>query len=332
MRVRGVVAVLVAVASAIALTGLTYVGYVRAPAASAAADVLVQPDGDVGGLAAFLEVRAWPPSTTDPPEDDDPERRAAFARSFPVQEAAIRGTGPGEDGWAVLIGINEHLGAVPDNFVSREDAERLRALLLRAGWSDDRIVLLTDRDATGDMIRESVAWLARKTGPESTVVFHYSGHSKKWYGPGGRIDDQALWPTDDDFVRRGELAEALGAVTHDALWGNVAACEAAGFALPGLTAPGRVWTFSSEADEKSYEDPEAGHSVWGAFLLDQGLWQHGEDPPSVQAAFADAAPLARHYTSLQVPYGPQTPVLVDELGTPFDLTAVPTRVTPRVGH
>src|SRR5690606_28094236 len=108
----------------------------------------------------------------------------------------------------------EHLGAVPDNFVSREDAERLRELLLRAGWADERIVLLTDRDATGDMIRASLSWLARQAGPESTVVFHFSGHSKKWYA-GGRIDDQALWPTDDDFVRRGELADALDAVQHE---------------------------------------------------------------------------------------------------------------------
>ncbi|MEX1178357.1 MAG: caspase family protein [Nitriliruptor sp.] len=332
---RRIVAVLAAVVAVVAASvGVASVVRHDAPAAAE----LVQPDQHVTGLASFLEAPE-PEPQPDPVPDrgsppdpvPDPDRRAAFVERFPTQDAAEPGTGAGEDDWAVLVGINEHLGGVPDNVASAQDAERLRALLLREGWSDDRIVLLTDTEATGEMIREALAWLERKAGGDSRVVFHFSGHSKKWYGAGGTITDQALWPTDDDFVRREELAEALGAVDHDAFWGNVAACEAAGFSLPGVTAPGRVWTFSSAADEKSYEDPQADHSVWGRFLLDQGMWQHDDAPP-VQHAFADAAPNAAEYTSLQVPYGPQRPVLVDDLGEPFDLTAVPARITPPMGQ
>ncbi|WP_052668338.1 caspase family protein [Nitriliruptor alkaliphilus] len=329
MQRRGPAATLIALACAVAIAGVSYVGYHRAPAQAE----LIQPDRSATGVAAFLDVRAE--LTEEPAEPVEPEaidaRRAAFEERYPAQAAATEAPGHGGDGWALLIGINEHLGAVPNNFVSREDAERMRELLLRAGWADDRIVLMTDTDATGDMIREGLAWLARKSGQGSTVVFHYSGHSKKWYGPGGRIDDQALWPTDDDFVRRGELAEALAEVDHDAFWGNVAACEAAGFHLDGVAAPDRVWTYSSRADEKSYEDPGAGHSVWGAYLLDHGLWRAGQDPPSVQEAFAEAAPQAQRYTSLQVPYGPQTPVLEDDLGRPFELSPAPDRLTPSFG-
>jgi hypothetical protein len=324
---RGIVASVIAVACALAIGALSYVGYHRAPAAEAA---LIQPDAPVNGFAAFLEVDVELPEPEPEPEDID-ERRAAFEARYPAQAAATSTSGRGGDDWAVLIGINEHLGSVPNNHVSREDAERLRALLLRAGWSDERIVLLTDTDATGDMIREAVAWLERKSSAGSSVVFHYSGHSKKWYGAGGRIDDQALWPTDDDFIRRDELAAALEGVEHAAFWGNVAACEAAGFHVEGVAGPDRVWTYSSRADEKSYEDPDAGHSVWGAYLLDHGLWRAGDDVPSVQEAFTEAAPKANVYTSLQVPYGPQTPVLADDLGRPFELAPTPARLTPSAG-
>jgi hypothetical protein len=326
VRGRGVVAVLVAAVCAIALTGLSYVGYHRAPAEAA----LVQPDGTGSGVAPFLDAHAVAEEAPAEPEDIS-ARRAAFEARFPAQAAAEAEGGRGGDDWALLIGINEHQGSVADNFVSRQDAERMRALLLRAGWSGNRIVLLTDADATGDMMREGLAWLARKSGEGSKVVFHYSGHSKKWYGAGGGIEDMALWPTDDDFVRRGELATALADVEHAEMWGNVAACEAAGFHLDGVAGPDRVWTYSSRADEKSYEDPSAGHSVWGMFLLDDGLWQAGSSPPPVQEAFVEAAPKASHYTSLQVPYGPQTPVIEDDLGRPFDLIAVPSRLTPAAG-
>lgn len=326
MEHRGIAATSIALACAVVIAGLSYVGYHGAPAEA----VLVQPDRAETGFAAFLEVRATPPA----PPEAEPERidarRAAFEARYPDQAAATAGTGPGDDDWAVLIGINEHLGSVPDNHVSREDAERMRDLLLRAGWSDERVVLLTDTEATGDMIREALAWLARKSSDGSRVVFHYSGHSKKFYGADGSIDDQALWPTDDDFVRRDELAAVLADVDHDAFWGNVAACEAAGFHIDGAAGPGRVWTYSSRADQKSYEDPSAGHSVWGTYFLDDALWRAGDQVPSVQEAFASAAPRAHQYTSLQVPYGPQSPVLADDLGRPFDLAALPARVPARV--
>lgn len=332
MRHRGLVAMVVALLSAL-VVGLL----VDAGTRVSAADTLVQPDGSRAALAQVLsapEVLYRPsddvPAAPTPPEPEpepapavdeevppEPDAAAArFASRFPEQVAARP---VADDRWALLIGINTHLGGVADNHASRQDAERLWQLLRRAGWPEDRIVLLTDTDATGEMIRASLGWLADKSAPDATVVFHYSGHSKKWYGAGGRIDDQALWPTDDDFVRRDELGAALAGVEHAQLWGNVAACEAAGFHVDGVAAPGRVWTYSSRADQKSYEDPAHGHSVWGRFLLHEGLWQAGERPPAVQDAFLQASADAAHYTSLQRPHGPQVPVLHDDLGRPFAL-------------
>lgn len=284
--------------------------------------------GEPQVVEATAEPRVW---ISELPEPEGPverdrlptsaETRAAFEQRYPEQADAVRGDGPGEDHWALLIGINEHLGGVSDNLASREDAELLREVLLEAGWDDERIVLMTDTDATGDMIREGLSWLARKAGDDATVLLSYSGHSKKWYGGGGSILDAGLWPTDDDFIRRDELAHALDAIPHGRLWANFATCNAEALHEAGLGGEGRVLTYSSRAPEKSYEDPSAGHSVWGAFLVDDVLWEGDEDigePASVQQAFETAAPRA-HQRTLGQRYGPQTPVLHDGLGEPFTL-------------
>jgi hypothetical protein len=294
-----------------------------------------EPVVEVQAVPMAPAVAVEPPPVPEPEPEPDPlptppDSRAAFEERYPAQASAERAAGPEDDHWALLIGINEHLGAVSNNYVSREDAELLRELLLASGWDDERIVLMTDTDATGEMVREGLSWLARKAGDDATVLLHYSGHSKKWYGDGGAILDIALWPTDDDFVRADELADALEAVPHRRLWGNLATCNAEGFHAAGLGDERRLWTYSSATHEKSYEDPDAGHSVWGSFLVDEALWQGHQaqgDAGAIQDAFERAAPRAHDRTATQR-YGPQTPVLVDGLGEPFHLDV--TRVAAEV--
>lgn len=273
------------------------------------------------------------PVVADPLPDPEPEVLAepepgpppaidgwdAFAARYPAQVQAVQTPDPAGSSWALLIGINEHRDGVSNNIGSRQDAQLLRQLLLDAGWRDDHIVLITDGDATGNMIRQGLAWLAWKTTEQSTAVFHYSGHSKKWYGPGGRIDDIALWPTNGDFVRRAALAESLGKVQAGTMWLNFATCNAAALKADSFAGQGRLLTFSSAAPEKSYEDPAVNLSVWGNHFLALGLHGHGLHT-SIQEAYAFAAPRAETQTSLQVPYGPQRPVLIDNLGEPFVLT------------
>jgi hypothetical protein len=316
VRHRGIIALLIAVASVGTIAGVVWIEYRADAMAPAYQRIQFAP------AALHMPDEEIPEVEERDPIPTSPETRAAFEARYPRQAAATRSGRPGGDHWALLIGINEHLGRVPNNFASREDAERLREVLLDAGWSDDRIVLMTDTDATGTMIREGLSWLARKTGEDSTVVFHYSGHSKKWYGNGGAILDEALWPTDDDFVRRTELAEALDEVLAAQLWGNFATCNAEGFHEAGLGAPGRLFTYSSRVVEKSYEDPAAGYSVWGSFLIADAFWRTAEEHagglPTVQDAFAYAAPLA-HARTVGQRYGPQTPVMHDDLDEPFRL-------------
>jgi hypothetical protein len=91
-----------------------------------------------------------------------------------------------------------------------------------------------------------------------------------------------------------------------------------------------VLTYSSETLEKSYEDPDAGYSVWGSFLLDEALWRAEtvrSPRASVQEAFEAAAPRA-HQRTVGQRSGPQTPVLHDGPGEPFHLEIEPAPARP----
>lgn len=102
---------------------------------------------------------------------------------------------------------------------------------------------------------------------------HYSGHSKKWRGDvdgDGENLDEGLWPYDHGFITDRRLVTLLDGV-DGRLWVNLAACEAEGLADPGLARSGRIITMTSREDEKSYEDPSVGNSVWGWFLIDEAF-------------------------------------------------------------
>lgn len=254
------------------------------------------------------------------------ERR--FWERHPAQVAATEDPAdPATTRWAVLIGINKHSTSVRDNFGSRQDAEDLYEHLLSLGWRDDHIVLLTDTAATREAMLQAMAWLDEKTTPDSVAVFHYSGHSKKWYGQDhdgdGEITDEGLWPADGQFIPDSEMVDALDGVEGQ-LWVNIGACESAGFNDPGLDREGRLLTFSSREDQKSYEDPSVENSVWGYYLVDQALLDgradaNGDGEVTVEEAVLWAAPAAHERTQGQR-YGTQDAVMIDRVDGDFSLS------------
>ncbi|MCO8126431.1 caspase family protein [Acidimicrobiia bacterium EGI L10123] len=277
------------------------------------------------------------PSGPDPAPEPAPARTATFAERFPAQHAATQDPAdPATTRWALLIGINEHRG-VADNVGSRQDAEDLRVQLLARGWRDDHILVLTDRQATRDGIVAGIAWLADRTDERSVAVFHYSGHSKKWYGRdvdgGGEVTDEGLWPSDNRFIVDSELVRLLDPVRPHALWLSFATCNAAGLADPGMARPGRILTFSSGEPQKSYEHPSWGNSVWGWLVIDQALGRGLGDLDrdgrvTVEEAFAWARPRAAETTRRQR-YGAQEGVIVDLVDGELDLVVPGTPPPPR---
>ncbi|MBW3561048.1 MAG: caspase family protein [Actinobacteria bacterium] len=251
-----------------------------------------------------------------------------FNERFPAQAAATQDVRePATTRWAVLIGINDHQGPTRDNIGSRQDAELLRDHLLDLGWRDDHIVLLTEADAIRDNVEEAIAWLARKTDPDSVAIFHYSGHTKQWWGEDvdgdGEVPDEGLWPSDNDRIPDGEFVARMAPVDAGRLWINIAACEAEGFADPGLARPGRTMTFSSREEEKSYEEPRENLSIWGHHLIKRGMVErladtNGDARVSVEEAFHFAVPPAAE-RSVIGSHGSQNGVIVDPDAEPFHL-------------
>lgn len=254
-----------------------------------------------------------------------------FAARFPAHSAATQTVDdPPSTRWAVLVGVNDHAGRTRDNIGSRQDAEVLARHLAGLGWRHDHVLLLTDRDATREHIEQAIDWLARKTDAHSTAVFHYSGHVKQWFGTDvdgdGEVPDEGLWPADNRHLPDGDLADRLGAVRAGRLWVNIAGCEAAGFLEDGrLGGPGRLLTFSSEEDEKSYEDPLVFLSVWGHHLIQRGMVEgladlDGDGDVTVEEAFGFAAAPAAERSRIGS-HGPQHAMIVDAVAGGFTLRA-----------
>lgn len=220
--------------------------------------------------------------------------------------------------WALIIGIDRFQGATRPNFGGAADAADFRAALLKHGWADDHIRVLTDGAATAGAIRAGLQWLVEKSGPNSLSVFHYSGHVKQVGST------EYIWPHDNAFISDTDLAASLRQLKGQA-WVDISGCEAAGFD-EGISAPNRLFTASSRANEKSYEIPDMRHSVFTLLLVDQGLLQGLADANrdgrvSVQEAFAHAAARAPQISAGQA-QGPQHPVMAGWDGTPLFLDAV----------
>lgn len=304
------------------------------PRATPDADDLVVPDE--GTTAVDDDPPLHPDTPVAPAAGSSAHDR--FASRFPAHTAATeRADQPATSRWAVLVGINAHRGGVRDNIGSRQDAEAMYRHLLDLGWRSDHVLLLTDELATRETIVEAIAWLGRKTTGDSVAVFWYSGHSKKWYDQDhdgdGEVTDEGLWPHDGDFIVDSEFVRLMDAVRPRQLWVNVMACEAAGLFDPGMARDGRLLSYSSTEQQKSYEDPSIGHSVWGWNLVVQGLRRGYADASAdgdvtVQEAVRFAAPRAAERTREQRPYGPQRGGMVDRAGGTFSLAIAAPQSSP----
>ena len=249
----------------------------------------------------------------------------AFAREHPAQAAATRIPGdPAGNAWAVLVGINDYAGGMTDNIGSSNDAQVVADVLIRSGWRADHIVVLRDRAATHDAIVRALEWLIRSTDDESKVIFSFSGHVRQSKREGdvdrdGEKLDEGLWAADNRYVWDADLSRMLAGVRSQVSWVTIQGCEAAGFNDPGMERPGRVVTYSSREDQKSYEDPEVALSVAGRFFFGEALRDgygdaDGDHRVTIQEGLMWAAPRMSVRTS-----GRQSAILVDGLGRPFSL-------------
>lgn len=238
------------------------------------------------------------------------------------------------DRFALVVGVSDYAGRTKSTAAGADDAADFREMLLRNGFRDDRIRVLTDQQATARNIRDGLQWLADNSSPRSFSVFHFSGHVKQLSGDRDRDGeklDEYLWPYDNTFISDRELAERVRSLQGPA-WIDIAGCEAGGFD-EGISASDRLFTASSQESEKSYEDPEWRNSIFTGIEVDQAYLQgqgdrNGNGKVSIQEAFALAAERAPQLTKGQS-RGAQHPVSAGGDGTEWYLDGPP--ATPPAG-
>ena len=240
-----------------------------------------------------------------------------------VAASAQPAPAPGER-WALIIGVDRFQGATRPNFGAVADAADFQQVLLKAGFAQDHIRVLTDGGATAGAIRAGMQWLVDRSGPNSLSVLHSSGHVKQVGST------EYLWPHDNSFIADTELAGKVRQLKGQA-WVDISGCEAAGFD-EGISAPNRLFTASSRANEKSYEIPDMRQSVFTLLQIEQAMINGQGDANrdgrvSVQEAFAYAAARAPQFTASQR-QGPQHPVMAGWDGTPLYLDGVAAAPAP----
>lgn len=213
-------------------------------------------------------------------------------------------TAPPEQRYAFLAGITNYRAPTHDTIGAANDVRFIAAMLERSGWLPQNIRVVTDGAATGAAMREGLAWLAGKSTPGTFTFFHYSGHVKQ-YG-----DTENLWPVDRAFVSDADMRAVL-ARGSGKLWVDIAGCEAGGF-MGDLPSSRVLFTGSSRSNQKSYEYPQWGESIWTGLVFDIGTGQGGADADrNGRVTMGEALRYATYYaqsiTRGQRPYGPQTP-------------------------
>lgn len=241
---------------------------------------------------------------------------------YPKQAAATQtSSDPASSYWALIIGINDYSGSTASNVGSRQDAESLSSYLQKLGWHSDHILLLRDLPATTSHIVDAIRWLASKTTSSSTVVFHYAGHEN--WRPSSSEDtgrDVGIWASDNRMIYEKTLGDELGRVQAAHMWLDFATCRAAGFDAAGMVKSGRVLTYSSTKPEFSYEDPSLHHSVFGYYMIVQGMSgrhadANGDGRVTVEEAFGYSKNRVADYTN-----NAQHPLMVDKAGGRMYLT------------
>lgn len=76
--------------------------------------------------------------------------------------------------YAVIVGVEQYDGSVPNLNASVDDAVRMYQFLVR-GNSAENIILLTDAKATKQNILSAMQ-IFKKAGSEDFVIFYFSGH------------------------------------------------------------------------------------------------------------------------------------------------------------
>jgi hypothetical protein len=193
-----------------------------------------------------------------------PERAPSHRNAAPADKIAL------------LIGINNAPGSTPLEG-SITDVKNMNAALLKFGFQEKNIQVLTEGAAHRGAILGALDSLANRSKSKGVAVFLLATHS-------GQSDGNLTFATGGGGrISRDELASRLGRV-QGKLWSMLPTCYSAGYALPGIVGKNRIAIFSSSSDEYTWQIGGAG-SWLVLWMIDYGLLEGRSPETSVEGLY-----------------------------------------------
>ena len=201
---------------------------------------------------------------------------------------------PTVDKWAVVIGISDYRGSRYDLQYCDDDARDMYNYLLAKGYPASNIKLLLDRGATASAIINAINWLDSKEGPNSEVVFFYSGHGSTYdgYNDGdAEYTDEAIVSADLYLILDGQLRQKFSTFSSQKISFTFDSCFSGG--MDDLQGSGRVVVAACGETQYSYDGTAAQQNGVFTYYYMDGLNAYN----TVEGAFAHAAPLAHDFVA-----------------------------------
>lgn len=201
---------------------------------------------------------------------------------------------PSVDKWAVIIGISDYVGKLNDLQYCDDDARDMYNYLLAKGYPAGNIKLLLDGDAKAKAIMKAIDWLNSWEGPNSEVVFFYSGHGSTYdgYDDGDtEYTDEAIVSADLYLILDGQLRQKFSTFDSQKISFTFDSCFSGG--MDDLQRNGRVVVAACSETQYSYDGTsDQQNGVFTYYYMD-GL----NASNTVEGAFTYAAPLAHDFVA-----------------------------------
>jgi len=177
---------------------------------------------------------------------------------------------------ALIIGISDYAGTSSDLNYCDDDALEVRdTLVTKYGFSSSSITLLLDTQATDANIRAGIEWLVANSGPDSHVVFYYSGHgsrSTKNMDDDPEKQDECIIPHELSRIWDGELANYFARLTSNYVWIAFDSCYSGGMDdIADKAGADKVVTMACAEGEYSYESSSIGHGYFTWLMVERGM-------------------------------------------------------------
>ena len=222
-------------------------------------------------------------------------------------------TGSGQDKWAVLIGISNYDGRANDLWNPHNDALEMRAILDDYGYN---WAYAQDSAGTRDNIMLLMDWLVANEGPNSEVVFFFSGHGARTADGSWDADvesdgyDECIVSWDSRAITDSYMAGKFAEMESSNIASVYCSCHSGGmFDQPYETRSGMLYIAAAEADQYGWDYLLLENSLFGYYFIDQALLNGPYD--NLQDAFWDARP----YVIAEQP--DSCPIMLDLYGSPF---------------